>query len=98
MRKLILILCLCLTSFTAYSDVDRQVALYIETVTATGYVRAGTRSLIFIFSSGFTGTIQGAAFAGSTDASINIPVMKGDTLNDVYYTVTAGSMRIVYTK
>lgn len=67
----------------------------ITTAVASGAVPAGTRKLTFIFSSDFTGTVLGAAFTGASDASVTIDAPAGDTLGEVAYTVTSGSIRIV---
>lgn len=67
----------------------------ITSVNASGSVAAGAKSITFIFSLDFTGTVAGGAFTGAADTSITITAPGADTLSAVAYTVTAGSIRIV---
>lgn len=67
----------------------------ITSVTTNGTVSAGARSLTFIFSSDFTGTVLTTSFNGAYDKSVDIPVPAGDTIAAVAYTVVTGNIRIV---
>lgn len=77
---------------------QRGLTIESKSATTSDYIHQGCRSLTFIFSSSFTGTIQGIAFAGANDSSLTIPVQTGDVLGDIRYTVTAGTLRMVYTR
>lgn len=66
----------------------------VSSLAADGSVAAGARSVTFIFSSDFTGTIAGGAFAGATDASVDFVGPLGSTLGAIAVTVSAGTVRI----
>lgn len=77
------------------ASVQRTVA--IVTVSTSGSVAAGKRSIRFILSSDFTGSISGVAFAGATD-NVNVGPFEApayDTLGALAYVVTTGSLRIL---
>jgi hypothetical protein len=74
---------------------DRTFTATITTVSASGSVGAGARSVTFVFSSDFSGTVLGATFAGSADSSITIAAPSGDMLEAITYTRSAGSIRIL---
>lgn len=101
MKKLILIAAVMATVATttwAQSNVTIVGKLRtptITSVTSSGTVAAGARNVTFVFSSTFTGSILGVAYAGSSDASQTISAGSADALDAIAYTVTAGSMRIV---
>ena len=95
MKTKLFAIALCLICISAFGDINQQRAANIYTATSNGTVAAGCRSLIFIFSATFVGTVNGTAFNGNTDASLQIPVNAGDWLGPVKYTVTAGSVRIM---
>lgn len=78
----------------AGGGVQRTVA--IATVSTSGSVAAGARSVEFLFSSDFAGTVDGETFAGATDYSLGpLVAPQGDTLGAIAYTRSAGSIRIV---
>lgn len=66
----------------------------VSSLAADGSVAAGSRSVTFIFSSDFAGTIAGGAFAGATDASVDFVAPFGGTLGAIAVTVSAGTVRI----
>ena len=100
MKKLILILALTLCVLPAQAQFTSggTVTPTITTVTETGTIPAGAKSLTFIFSSGFAGTLLGTAFAGGSDSTVSLTAPVGDTLTAVTYTVTAGSFRLIQIK
>lgn len=63
-------------------------------VSASGTVKGGCRSVTFIFSSDFTGTVDGLAYTGAADASMPFPAIGEHTYGVIAYTRTAGSIRI----
>lgn len=67
-------------------------------VTTSGSTRSNCKSVTFIFSSDFVGTINGIAFTGATDTAWTPPIQTGDRWVAQTYTVAAGSMRIMYTQ
>lgn len=101
MKKLLLIAALTATAATTWAQgpnvtiTGKLRTPTISTATANGTVAAGTRNVTFIFSSTFTGSILGVAYAGSTDASQTFNAGSADALAEIAYTVTAGSLRIV---
>jgi hypothetical protein len=99
MKKLIFYL---LTSiFCAHCALAQQMlgpqllAKTSSTATTSGTVAAGARDVEFIFSSSFTGTIDGVAWAGSTDSAKRFQAIGEHTYPAFTYTVTAGSVRII---
>lgn len=65
------------------------------TATGNGSVAAGAKSVEFIFSSDFAGTVLGMTFSGAADASYSLPYLPGgDTYPAIAYTIDAGSARI----
>lgn len=62
--------------------------------TANTIVDAGSKSVAFIFSSDFTGSIGGVAFSGANDASIDFNGPHGEVLGPIDVIVTAGTVRI----
>lgn len=91
MKKLILILLLLpLMAFGKSLGTD------ITLATSSGTVAGNAKRVTLIFSSDFTGTVGGVAFAGATDSSVTFSAdQPGDTLAAIAYTVTAGNVRIV---
>ena len=73
----------------------KSVTPAIANVSSSGTVAAGARSLTFIFSPDFAGTILGVAFAGGVDDDFTISTSGRDYLTAVAYTVTAGSLKIL---
>lgn len=98
MKILILALWLALIP-TAYPQGQvfgqRGVSVESRAATTTDRIREGARSVTFLFSSDYTGTIKGIAFAGTRDVQITLEAPDGDTLGDIAYTVTAGTLRII---
>ena len=74
-------------------SIQRTPAMVLATTSGT--VAAGAKVVEFIFSSSFTGTVLGVAFAGATDSSEKFTAPGNDTLGAIVYTVTAGSVRIM---
>jgi hypothetical protein len=75
--------------------------------TTTPLVPGRMRSVTFVFSTTFIGTVAGVCFAGTAgvcytgapaDQSLTIPAPAGDTLVEIPYTVTAGTLRIIRTQ
>lgn len=68
----------------------------ITRVTSSGAspVVAGARSVTFVFSTDFVGTILAVAYTGAIQ-SITLTAPGNDTLAAIAYTVTAGSMDII---
>lgn len=91
MKKLLLTITLCFCALFAQA---KEAGLSITTATTSGSVTRGARSVTFIFSSDFAGTVAGVAFAGATDSSFTPPIQTGDTFSAIAYTVTAGNVRI----
>lgn len=66
-----------------------------NTYTANFTISEGSYvSIVLIFSSDFTGTVQGVAFAGAADYSLQLGA-NGELLKSVNVVVTAGSVRLV---
>lgn len=63
-----------------------------STVTASGTVAPGAKSVTFICGQSFAGTIAGMTFEATESISYHAPA--GDTLGAIAYTITAGSIRI----
>lgn len=94
MKKLLLIL-LIVPWCALAKDTDVDITL----ATTSGTVAARAKSVTFIFSSDFVGTVKGVAFTGAADSSITLNTPQpGDVLSSIAYTVTAGSVRIVRTQ
>jgi hypothetical protein len=98
MKKLLLIL---VVLFCAIAEPQAQITSggiatpTIASVTESGTIAAGAKSLTFVFSQDFTGTVLGVAFVGTTDSRISLDAPAGETLTAVVYTVTAGSFRLI---
>lgn len=61
--------------------------------TSGGSVTAGAKSVSFVTSSDFVGTINGAAFPASAAKSFSVP-SPADTLPAIVYTISAGTLYI----
>lgn len=72
-----------------------QRAIVFSTMSASGTIAAGHKSIDIIFSSTFTGSLGGVAFAGATDTAIELKATSGDTLGSIAVAVSAGSIRVV---
>lgn len=94
---LIILFQLCSVSTGAGNTIigSNQRAVVVTSVSASGTVASGARSVQFIFSADFTGTIQGVAYSGATDAVQPFTASFNDTLGAITYTRSAGSLRIV---
>ena len=62
--------------------------------TSSGTVTAGAKSVTFIFSTDFAGTILGTTIDLSTMGSITFTAPSGDTLSAIAYTRSAGTIYI----
>lgn len=69
-----------------------EVAVSGSTATTSGSTTAGSRGLLLITSSDFTGTIAGATVGA--DASISIAPPNGSKIGAVAYVITTGSINI----
>ena len=101
MKRLLLIFVLLLCAIAepqAQMTSGGTVAPTITLVAESGTIPAGAKSLTFIFSSDFAGTVLGVAFAGGADSTISLTAPVGDTLTAVVYTVSAGSYRLITIK
>lgn len=58
--------------------------------TTSGTIAAGSRSLFFVASGDFVGTVMGIPVLAG--AGFNVPVTPGDTTGAVAYTVSAGTL------
>jgi len=96
MKRLILILLLLVAAPLPMPA--KTVGVTATLATTSGSVRAGARGVVFIFSSDFTGTVNGIAWAGATDAFYSPPIQAGDSFEEIPYTITAGSIRIIVTR
>lgn len=76
------------------ATVQRTATCSVETGSTNSPVAAGAKSVIFGFSSDFTGTIAGAAVNPAQFGSIPFIAPDKDTLGSIAYTVTAGSLLI----
>ena len=70
-------------------------------------VPARSRMVTFVFSSDFVGTVAGRCFAGTAgacgtnqpaDDSLTLTAPAGDTLVEIPYTCSAGSVRVIRTQ
>jgi len=77
------------------------------TVVPSPSVAGRMKSVTFVFGTTFVGTIAGVCFAGAAgvcytgspaDTSLTIPAPAGDTLTDIPYTISAGTLRIIRTQ
>lgn len=66
-----------------------------ETDSTNSPVVAGFRSVTFILSTDFAGTINTATYAGANDAVAPFDAPAGFTLGEIAFTVTAGNARII---
>lgn len=66
-----------------------------STSAAIGSTTAGKRSVTFILSSDFAGTINSATYAGTADAVVQFEAPVGTKLSAISWTRTAGSLRII---
>jgi len=73
---------------------QRTAAVSQVTSSAASPVAAGKKSVAFIFSSDFAGTIAGVAIDPSKAPSIEWSAFGPDTLGSIAYTVTAGTLTI----
>lgn len=62
--------------------------------TASATIPPGFTEVEFIFSATFTGTVSGVAFAGATDYSTSFRADSKERLDEIDFTVTAGSVRV----
>jgi hypothetical protein len=90
-----IVLALVAFALCCFASVAPASEATITLATASGTVSKGMQEVTLIFSSDFEGTVQGVAFDGSTDASLTLRAQAGQTLGQVRYTITAGSIRIV---
>lgn len=81
---------LCAGRLDSKADALPQVSVAAVARTANGYVRAGCLGLSFTCGSGATCVVSGYPLAAS--ASITIPIPAQSRTNDVYYTVTGGTL------
>lgn len=98
MKRILACLLLFLLTLSPVLAADQgQEQVIITTANSNGTVDANARSITFIFSSTFVGTIRGVTFTGgaAADSSLTIAAQAGDTIGPVVYTISAGSMRIV---
>lgn len=76
----------------------RLTAPKITTVDSSGSTESGVyRSVQFLLSSDFEGTIAGATMDAASWAVIPFEAPKGEKLDSIAYTVTAGSLQIITT-
>lgn len=98
-RYFVLLVCSFVLCGTVRADQAVQIETFATPQASGAHIKAGCSSVTFIFNSSFVGTIQGAAFTGSTDSSVFIPANGSgpgiNRLSDVYFTITAGSLRVV---
>lgn len=73
------------TQLTPVSELD----------TDGGTVAAGKKHIEFIFSSDYTGDVNGIAYTGSADAVQTFDAPPGYTLAAIIWTTTAGSVRVI---
>lgn len=62
--------------------------------TTSGSIASGSRSVMVLISSDYTGTIQTLSFTGAADNFVRFSAPSGDTLGAIAYTVTTGSLRL----
>lgn len=86
---------LLLGVLTAPTPSSTQRSVTSSSVNTGGTVAAGAYSITFIFSSDYTGNVDGVAYDGANDATITVTAPGSDTLDAVAYTVTTGTLRIV---
>lgn len=67
----------------------------ISLKTTSGTVALGAKSVVFIFSTDFAGTVLGVTYSGATDSSQSFTAPSGDGLTAIAYTISAGSARVV---
>lgn len=68
---------------------------FAQTFSADFKIGSGFSSFDLIFSSDFTGTVNGVAYDGSTDASQHFDAGNGVVFNsDAIVVVTTGSVRV----
>lgn len=70
-----------------------QRTLTSSAVTTDGTVSAGAKSVSFVTSSDFSGTINGVAFPVSASKNV-APISPADTIAAIPYTVSAGTIYI----
>lgn len=87
------VLALVLLALCGSAMAESRVVLSSET--SSGIVASGMVEITFIFSTDFTGSVQGAPFNGATDSSVRFRAREGDTLSAIKYIVSTGSVRIV---
>lgn len=94
MKKLALLVVLAFFSLSPlYAKIDGVDGV---NVSSSGSTRDQVRGVTFIFSSDFSGTVGGITFSGATDSSFTPPIPPNDTFGPIAYTVSAGSIRIMY--
>jgi hypothetical protein len=95
MKKLLLIVA---TLFALSTWNIEAKSLGLDTVLATtdGTVRAGAKELTMVFSSDFTGTVNGVSWTWAAGGTYSDHAQQtGDTLAALTYTVATGSIKIV---
>jgi hypothetical protein len=81
-------------ALSASNSTGRQVLSSDETT--SGSVPALAKSVLFIFSDDFEGTIDAVDYEGAVDSHLELPMLpKGESYEEIEYTITAGSMRII---
>lgn len=93
LKPLLLFFLFAIAGLTGEAKANSTVS--ITSVSSSGQIASGFQEVTLIFSSDFEGTVQGVAFDGETDASLTLRAQSGQSLGQVRYTVTAGSIRIV---
>lgn len=95
MQRLLLILAALLMAAPLAPAKDRNYSPAFTSSTAAGSTTAGSRYVLFIFSSDFVGTIGGVAFTGAADSSLELRAPEGDTFAAIPWTRSAGTVRVV---
>lgn len=100
--KMKLPLVLLLLAMTAFSCLSAPINSTLNTndysVSAGGTVTAGCRTVTFVFSSDFSGTVNGVTYSGATDTSRTFKDIGEHVYRAIVYTRSAGSIRILETR
>ncbi len=74
---------------------ERVPAISVQTDASNSPVAAGNKSVAFIISSDFSGTILTAAIDPNAVSNLGFEAPPGDTLAEIAYTIDAGSLTIL---
>jgi hypothetical protein len=93
MKRLLCLFIIALTCSFAAADQFGQRQVSVHPLTGTGTIKHGCRYVLFDLV-GFSGSIGNVTFSSITKL-LPIPAQSQDTLGDIPYTVTGGTLNVI---